>query len=65
MRNHLHGFAEIISPALFGDDLLVNAARGPIVVARKPGVREALVVAEVKIGFSAVVGDKNLSVLKR
>ena len=65
VRNHLHGFAEIVAAALFGDDLLVDAAGGPVIVAGKFGVGEALVVAEVEIGFGAVVGDEDFAVLKR
>ena len=64
MRNHLHRLAEIIPAALLGDDLLVNSAGGPVVVAGKFGVGEALVVAEVEIGFGAVVGDEDLAMLK-
>ena len=65
VRNHLHGLAEIIAAALLGDDLLVDAAGGPVVVARKFGVGEAFVVAEVEIGLGAVVGDEDLAVLER
>src|SRR5438094_9573078 len=44
MRNYLNGFSEIVSATLFGDDLLVNSASGPVVVARKFDVSETLVV---------------------
>src|SRR5579884_698233 len=63
--NDLHGLAEIVAAALFGNDLLVNAAGGPVIVAAEAGVGEALVMAEVEIGFGAVVGDENFAVLKR
>jgi len=42
-----------------------TAAGGPIVVAGKFGVREALVVAEVEVGLRAVFGDEDFAVLKR
>ena len=64
MRDDLNGFAEVVAAALLGDDLLVEAAGGPVVIARKFGVGEALVVAEVKVGLGAVVGDENLAVLE-
>ena len=64
VRNDLDGLAQIVAAALLGDDLLVDAAGGQIVVAGQPGVGEALVVAEVEIGFGAVVGDENLAVLE-
>ncbi len=37
VRNDLHGFAEIVAAALLGDDLLVDAAGGEIVVAGEAG----------------------------
>jgi hypothetical protein len=62
--NDLDGFAEVIAAALLGNDLLVNATGGPIVIARKFGVGKAFVVAEVEIGLGAVVGNENLAVLE-
>ena len=62
--NDLHGLAQVVAAALLGDDLLVEAAGGPVVVARKFGVGEALVVAKIEIGFGAVVSDEDLAVLK-
>ena len=35
VRNHLHGLAEVIAAALFGDDGFVDAAGGPVMVARE------------------------------
>ena len=60
----LDGFAEVVAAALFEDDLLVDAAGGEVVVAGERRVGEALVVAEVEVGFRAVVGDKDLAVLE-
>ena len=65
VRNDLHRFAEVISAPLFGDDLFVKTTGRPVVVARKFGVGEALVVAEVEIGFRAVVSDEDFAVLER
>ena len=64
MGNDLHGLAQIVAAPLLGDDLFVDAAGGPVVVARQLGVGEALVVAEVEIGLGAVVGDEDLAVLE-
>src|SRR5215469_15396746 len=44
MGNHLHRLPEIVSAPLLCDDLLVQPPCRPVVVARKFGVREALVV---------------------
>ena len=65
VRNHLHRFAEIIAAAFFGENGFVDAAGGPVVVAAELRVREALVVTEVEIGFSAVFGDEDFAMLKR
>ena len=60
----LDGLAEIVAAALLGDDLLVDAAGGEVVVAGEAGVGEALVVAEVEVGFGAIVGDEDFAVLE-
>ncbi len=62
--NHLHRLAQVVAAALLGDDLLVNPAGGQVVVAAQPGVGEALIMAQIQIGFRAVVGHENLAVLK-
>ena len=65
VRNHLHGLAEIIAAALFRKNGFVDAPGGPVVIARQLRVGEALVVAEIEIGFGAVIGDENFAVLIR
>ena len=64
MRNHLDGFSEVISAALFGENGFVDSAGGPVVVAGQLRVREPLIMPEVEIGFRAVFGDENFAVLK-
>ena len=64
VRDDLDGLAEVVAAALLGDDLLVDAAGGEVVVAGEAGVGEALVVAEVEVGLGAVVGDEDLAVLE-
>ena len=65
VRDHLHGLAEIVAAAFFGDDGFVDAAGGPVIVAGQLAVGEALVVAEVEVGFGAVIGDEDFAMLKR
>src|SRR5229473_1667306 len=65
VRNHLHGLAEEIAAALLGQNRFVDSSGGPVVVAGKLGVGEALVVAEVEVGLRAVFGDEDFAVLKR
>ncbi len=61
--DHLHRRAEIIAAPLLADDLLVDAPRGDVVGLAGGTPGEALVMAEVEVGLSAVVGDEHLAVL--
>ena len=65
VRNHLHRLAEIITAALFGDDVFVDTAGGPVVIAAQAAVGETLVVPQVEVGLGAIVGNENLAVLER
>ena len=65
MGDHLHGAAEVIAPALLGDDLLIDAPGGDIVLLGGGTPGEALVVAEVQVRLGAVVGHEDLAVLSR
>ena len=65
MGNDLHRFPQVVATPFLGDDGFVDASRGAIVVLTHPGMAEALVVAEVKVGFGAVIGDEDFAVLKR
>src|SRR6266404_1755548 len=61
----LDGLAEKIAAALFGENGFVDAAGGPVIIAGKLGVGEALVVSEVEVGLGTVFGDEDFTVLKR
>ena len=64
VRDHLHGVAEVVAAALLGEHRLVDRSGGRV---RSPGERhvdEALVVSEVEVGLTAVVGDEHLAVLE-
>src|SRR5207249_6066672 len=63
--NHLDGFAEEFSLAFFFDHGLVNLPCGRVVVSRQAHIGEALVVSQVEVRLCAVVGDVDLSMLKR
>ena len=63
VRDHLDGGAEIVAAPLLGEDVLVDAAGGDVVVSGGGTAGEALVMAEVEIGLGAVVGDEHLAVL--
>ena len=61
--NDLNGRAEIIAAALLGENVLIDAAGGDVVHARRRPPGEALIVAEVEIGLRPVVGDEDFAVL--
>ena len=63
VRNDLHGLAEIIAAPLFRDDRMINLAGRDVMIARRDGAGEALVMAEIEIGFRAVVRDIDFAVL--
>ena len=63
VRHDLHGRAEVVAAALAPDDGVVDAAGGDVGGARRVGVGEALVVAEVEVGLGAVLGHEDLAVL--
>ena len=63
VRHDLDGRAEVVAAALAADHGVVDAAGGDVRGARRVGVGEALVVAEVEVGLGAVLGDEHLAVL--
>ena len=65
VRDHLHRGAEVVAAPLALDDRQEDLAGGPVVVAAGHRVGEPLVVAQVEVGFGAVVGDVDLAVLVR
>jgi hypothetical protein len=65
VRHHLDGRTEIVAAALLGDDVLIDAAGGDVVLPGGGTAGEALVMTEVEIGLGAVVGHEHLAVLIR
>ena len=65
MRNDLDGLAEVIAASLFLDDVEIDTAAREVVELGQLGVGEPLVVAQVQVGFGAVVEHVNLAVLER
>src|SRR5262249_23141870 len=61
----LDGGPEIVAAALLGEDFLVDAAGGDVVLTARRATGEALVVPEIEVGLGAVVGDEYLAVLVR
>ena len=65
MGNDLHGAPQVVTPALLAQNRIVYPAGGEVVAALHGGVREALVVTQVQVGFRPVLGDEHLAVLER
>ena len=61
--NDLHGLAQVVAVALLGQHVPVDLAGGQVGVLVEVLVDEALVVAQVQVGFRAVVGDEHLAML--
>lgn len=55
VRDDLHGAALVFTSTFFSQHALVNLTAGKVVQAGEIGVGEALVVAEVEVGLSAVI----------
>src|SRR5690606_13179533 len=58
-----HRRAEVIAAPFAGDDLLIDSARGDVVALSRRNAGEALVVAEIEVGFGPVVGHVDFAVL--
>ena len=65
MRNHLHRLAQIFATPLFADDGFIYLPSGEIIDLLHLGADEALIVTQIEICFSTIVGDKHLAMLKR
>ena len=64
VRDHLHGLAEVVAASFGREYGRVDGAGGGVGVARQTLVDKSLVVAEVEVGLTAVVGDEHLAVLE-
>jgi hypothetical protein len=62
--NDLYRCAEVVALALLLQDAGIDAACGGVVGSLGRDAREAFVVAEIEIGFSAIIGDVDFAVLE-
>ncbi|CAB4622013.1 unannotated protein [freshwater metagenome] len=65
VRNNLHSLSEIVATALCGQHSLINRTSCRIGTARQVLVDKSLVVTQVEVSFSAIIGHKYFSVFKR
>jgi hypothetical protein len=63
VRDHLNSRAEIVTPPLAREDVLIDASGSDVVVTRGGTTGEPFVVTEVKVGLGSVIGDEDLAVL--
>src|SRR5262249_10900923 len=63
MRDDLDRCTKVIAAPLARENVLVDTTGGNVVVTRSRTASEALVVTEIEVGFSAVVGDEDFAVL--
>ena len=63
--DHLHGGPEVVAPPLLGEHRRIDRAGGGVGVAVERDVDEALVVPQVEVALTTVVGDEHLAVLER
>ena len=65
VRDDLDGVTEVLAAPLLGDHRRIHLPGGHIRRSRQIAVQEAFVVADVEVGFGAVLGDEHLTVLER
>ena len=65
MWDDLNRCPKVVATTLTLEHLLIDLARGEVILLQHGGADEALVVAKVEIGFSAIVCHKHFAVLER
>lgn len=56
MGYHLHGFTQVFTLPLLGDNVIVDAAGGNIIRLGGGDVEEAFVMTKIEVGFGSVIG---------
>ena len=64
MRNDLNGAAQIISLSLLGDDGIIDLPGGVIIFLRRLDSRITLVVPQIEIRLSSVIGHVDFPMLE-
>jgi hypothetical protein len=65
VRDDLNGVAEVVASPLLGDDARVHLTGGDVRRFGQVHVEEPFVVTHVEVGFRAIVGYEDLTVLER
>src|SRR3982074_2588364 len=58
VRDHLDGCAEVIAAPLLGEDLLIDAAGGEVVLPARPPAGEGVVIPEGAMALGGVTSDE-------
>ena len=61
VRNNLHGPADVVASSLALNDMMIDFSRRDVVFLGQCDVQVTFVVAQVKINFSPIVENKDLS----
>src|SRR3989338_8815691 len=64
VRNHLHCCAQIIAMPFFLNYVFIDTPRRKIISFSHGRADETLIMSQIKISFSPIMGDKNLTMLK-
>ena len=65
MRDDLHALSKVFAGAFLAQHFLVDLAGGDVRLLAQIHVKETLIVADVEIGFGAVLGDIDFAMLER
>ena len=65
MRNNLNSTTEIVTTTFFRQHVGIDTTSGEIVTTRHGRANETLIMSEVEVGFRAVIGHEDLTVLER
>ena len=65
VRDNLYGAAAVVAAAFFLKNGPVNLSGGNVGIFGETFINETLIMAKVKVGFCAVIGDEYLAVLDR
>jgi len=65
VRDHLNAFPEVVTAAFGLDHGRIDLTGRDVGLGAQIAIEEAFVVADVEIGFGAVIGNEHLAVLER
>ncbi len=64
MGNHLHGFAEIISPSFLPDHRFINLSTGEVIETAQFTRGKSFIMSKIQIGFCTIIQNIDFAVLE-